>query len=225
MADYKQKLSGLIELTIAQGASDLHLGAGVQPTLRVSGVMTPVMAEPALTDEDMVRVQRENLIDPSAPNPSVETLLHAFLPHKFVDHTHADAILALTNRPDGLALTGRVMGDKVIVLPYITPGFKLAKACAAALAARPDALGMVWGHHGLVTWGATARESYQTMIGLVSLAEDFLESQPSHTGAAPSGAAAPSPSAPNPSGGACGAVVGAITSRAGLGGGGAPGAV
>lgn len=143
-----------------------------------------------LDDEAMVDQLRTHLLRSDSPNPSIEALVHAFLPARFVDHTHADAILALTNRPDGLALTGRVMGGKVIVLPYITPGFKLAKACAAALEARPDAVGMVWGHHGLVTWGATARESYETMIGLVSQAEDFLESQPLHTGARLSGVAA-----------------------------------
>ncbi len=130
-----------------------------------------------LSDESMVDQLRTHLLRSDSPNPSIEALVHAFLPATFVDHTHADAILALSNRGGGLALAARVMGDQVIVLPYITPGFKLAKACAAALEAQPDALGMVWGHHGIVTWGATARESYEAMIHLVSVAEEFLASE------------------------------------------------
>src|SRR6185503_11656629 len=87
-------------------------------------------AREALTDEDMVRVQRANLIDPSAPNPSVETLLHAFLPHKFVDHTHSTAVLSLTDQPEGDALCAEVYGKHMGYVPYIMPGFALAKAAA-----------------------------------------------------------------------------------------------
>ena len=89
-------------------------------------------ARDALTDEDMVRLQRANLIDPSAPNPSVETLLHAFLPHKFVDHTHSTAVLSLTDQPDGDALCEEVYGTRMGTVPYIMPGFALAKAAAEA---------------------------------------------------------------------------------------------
>src|SRR4051812_15645496 len=90
-------------------------------------------ARETLTDEDMVRLQRANLIDPAAPNPSVETRLHAFLPHKFVDHTHSTAVLSLTNQPDGEALCADVYGRRMGYVPYIMPGFALAKAAAEAL--------------------------------------------------------------------------------------------
>ncbi len=84
----------------------------------------------ALSDEAMVNVQRLNLLDSSAPNPSVETLLHAFLPHKFVDHTHAAAVLSLVDQPDGEALAREVYDGRMGIVPYIAPGFGLAKAAA-----------------------------------------------------------------------------------------------
>ena len=77
-----------------------------------------------------MRVQRENLLDPAAPNPSVETLLHAFLPHKFVDHTHSTAVLSLVDQPDGEAICAEVYDGRAGVVPYIMPGFALAKAAA-----------------------------------------------------------------------------------------------
>ncbi len=95
-------------------------------------------ARAALSDEDMVRVQRENLLDPTAPNPSVETLLHAFLPHKFVDHTHATAILSLVDQPDGEAICAEVYGRRIGIVPYIMPGFALAKIAAEVFDAAPE---------------------------------------------------------------------------------------
>src|SRR3954462_12093910 len=84
----------------------------------------------ALSDEDMVRLQRANLIDPAAPNPSVETLLHAFLPHAFVDHTHATAVLSLVDQPHGPDFCREVYDDRMGLVPYVMPGFALAKAAA-----------------------------------------------------------------------------------------------
>ncbi|HKC38997.1 MAG TPA: class II aldolase/adducin family protein, partial [Gemmatimonadales bacterium] len=92
----------------------------------------------ALRDEDMVNLQRANLIDQASPTPSVETLLHAFLPHKFVDHTHSSAVLALGNRPDGEKLCREVYGGRVAVLPYVMPGFSLSKLARDAQAAHPS---------------------------------------------------------------------------------------
>jgi rhamnose utilization protein RhaD (predicted bifunctional aldolase and dehydrogenase)/NAD(P)-dependent dehydrogenase (short-subunit alcohol dehydrogenase family) len=132
-------------------------------------------ALPALDDATMVDQLRTHLLRADSPTPSIEALVHAFLPAAYIDHTHADAVLALTNRADGEALTREALGDKVIVLPYLTPGFALAQAAAAAVEEQPDAEGMVWSHHGVVTWGETARESYESMIALVSRAERFLE--------------------------------------------------
>ena len=127
-----------------------------------------------LPDEAMMEELRTHLLSSKSPTPSVETLVHAFLPHQFIDHTHADAILTLTNQPNGEALIREALGESVMVLPYYRPGFKLAKAVAAAFEAQPPARGMVWLKHGITTWGATARESYEAMIELVSLAEAFI---------------------------------------------------
>src|SRR5262247_876645 len=131
-------------------------------------------ARAALSDEEMVRVQRENLIDPMAPNPSVETLLHAFLPHKFVDHTHANAILSLVDQPNGEAICGEVYDGRTSVVPYVMPGFALAQAAAAIYEGRPDVEGLILHKHGIFTFGADAREAYERMIALVTLAEERL---------------------------------------------------
>jgi rhamnulose-1-phosphate aldolase/alcohol dehydrogenase len=124
-----------------------------------------------LGDAEMVALVRRQLLDPSAPNPSVETLLHAFLPHRFIDHTHANAVLALTDQPDGEALAREVYGDRAPVVPYIMPGFALAKAASAVAADNPDAEGLILLKHGIFTFGETAREAYERMIELVTLAE------------------------------------------------------
>ena len=124
-----------------------------------------------LSDEEMVDYQRGNLLDPRAPNPSVETLLHAFLPHKFVDHTHADAVLALSDQPDGEAICREVYGATMGLVPYIMPGFGLAKACAATYADDPSIEGLILLKHGIFTFGETAEEAYERMIAAVSKAE------------------------------------------------------
>jgi rhamnose utilization protein RhaD (predicted bifunctional aldolase and dehydrogenase)/NAD(P)-dependent dehydrogenase (short-subunit alcohol dehydrogenase family) len=134
----------------------------------------------SLSDEAMVAAQRQNLIDPAAPNPSVEALLHAFLPHTFVDHTHSTALLALADQPEAAAICREVYGERVLLVPYVMPGFALAKACAAAweeAAARGDGErieGMVLLQHGLFSFGATAEQSYTRMIELVRRAEERL---------------------------------------------------
>ena len=126
-----------------------------------------------LDDRSMVRALRMNLLDPDGPTPSIEALVHAFLPAKFIDHTHADAVLALTNQVHGEERVREALGDGVIVVDYVTPGFELAKAAAAAYEAAPAAKGMVWMRHGIVTWGDTAREAYEAMTDLVSRAEAY----------------------------------------------------
>jgi rhamnose utilization protein RhaD (predicted bifunctional aldolase and dehydrogenase)/NAD(P)-dependent dehydrogenase (short-subunit alcohol dehydrogenase family) len=112
-----------------------------------------------------------------ALTPSIETLVHALLPGRFIDHTHADAVLALTNQSEGDRLVREVLGDDVVVLPYIAPGFLLARAAADALERSPGARAIVWSRHGIVTWGETARDSYEAMIDLVTKAERHLESR------------------------------------------------
>src|SRR5712671_2660759 len=131
-------------------------------------------ARTELTDEDMVRVQRENLLEPAAPNPSVETLLHAFLPHRFVDHTHANAILSLVDQPDGEAICADLYDGRMSVVPYVMPGFALAKMAADVYGAKPDVEGLILHKHGIFTFGDSARDAYERMIALVTLAEERL---------------------------------------------------
>ena len=128
----------------------------------------------ALSDEDMVNVQRANLLDSKSPNPSVETLLHAFLPHKFIDHTHSNAVLALTDQPDGEALAADLYGKRAALVPYVMPGFALAKKTAEIAKAHPDVEGLILLKHGIFSMGATAEEAYGRMIDLVTMAEKRL---------------------------------------------------
>ena len=133
----------------------------------------------ALSDPEMVNELATQVTRAGAPAPSVETILHAVLPHKFVDHTHADAVLAITNTAGGETRIREIYGDDVVVVPYVMPGFDLAKVCAAKFAAeaKPATLGMVLMQHGIFSFGATAEESYGRMIALVDRAEAYLRQQ------------------------------------------------
>ncbi len=130
-----------------------------------------------LSDTDMMREFRLALLEPDAPFPSVETILHAILPHKWVDHTHADALVTIMNTPSGETRVREIYGNSVIVVPYVMPGFGLAKACKTAYEQQnsSETIGMILLNHGLFTWGDTAKESYDHMIDLVSRAEYYLE--------------------------------------------------
>ena len=130
-----------------------------------------------LSDEDMVNFQRINLLDSASPNPSVETLLHAFLPHKFVDHVHSTAVLALTDQPDNKALVHEVYGDRVAYVPYTIPGFALAKSVADVFDKNPKVEGLVLLQHGIFTVGETAEQAYSRMIEFVTMAEERLTRQ------------------------------------------------
>jgi rhamnose utilization protein RhaD (predicted bifunctional aldolase and dehydrogenase)/NAD(P)-dependent dehydrogenase (short-subunit alcohol dehydrogenase family) len=131
-------------------------------------------AREALSDDELVRVQRANLIDPMAPTPSVETLLHAFVPHTFVDHTHASAVLSLVDQPNGEEICTEVYDGRMGFVPYLMPGFGLAKMAAEVYEAKPDVDGLILSKHGIFTFGASARESYERMIEMVALAEKRL---------------------------------------------------
>ncbi len=135
----------------------------------------------SLSDEDMVNEQRTHLLDASSPNPSVETLLHAFLPHKFIDHSHADAILVIADQPDSEALCKKIYGDAMGIVPYIMPGFDLAKAAAEVYEKNLDVKGLFLVNHGLFTFGDTAKESYDRHIEAVQQAEDFIASHDTKT--------------------------------------------
>src|SRR5437016_82038 len=143
------------------------------PAVRLAPIQK-LRARAALGDEDMVRIQRANLIDPGAPNPSVETVLHAFLPHKFIDHTHATAVLSLADQPDAAKRLADLYGPKVGIVPYIMPGFLLAKAAAEIFEADPAVEGLVLIKHGVFSFGEDAREAYERMIAIVGLAEERL---------------------------------------------------
>lgn len=128
-----------------------------------------------LSDEDMVTLLRANLIDPGAPNPSVEALLHAFLPHKFVDHTHSTAILAIADQAESEAMGKALFGGKLGYVPYIMPGFALAKLAADVYEADPSVEGLFLDKHGIFTFGETARQAYDRMIHYVTMAEDHVK--------------------------------------------------
>jgi len=132
-----------------------------------------------LIDTDMVRLQRSAMTDPTAPNPSIEAILHANIPFKYVDHTHADAIVTITNNERGESLIRKIYKDRVLIVPYIKPGFKLAKnICEMTRNADWKKFeGMILMHHGVFTFADDARTSYERMIHLVSLAEDYLQKQ------------------------------------------------
>ncbi|MEY4880139.1 MAG: hypothetical protein RJB62_1608, partial [Pseudomonadota bacterium] len=129
---------------------------------------------PKLSDEDMVNYQRVNLLDASAPNPSVEALLHAFLPHKFVDHTHSTSVLALTDQPDGEAFARETFGDRMAYVPYCIPGFALAKSVGQVYAQNPKVEGLVLLRHGIFTFADDAKTAYELMIEMVTKAEAAL---------------------------------------------------
>ncbi len=124
-----------------------------------------------LSDKDMVSFQKRNLINIKSPNPSVETFLHAFLPFKYVDHTHSDAILNLTNRPGGLNFCKKIFGNKVSIVPYVMPGFMLAKKIDNIYSKNPNINCLILMNHGIFTFNNDAKEAYSLMIKYVSQAE------------------------------------------------------
>ncbi len=134
-----------------------------------------------MSDEDMVKFLRSNLLDPASPNPSVETLLHAYLPHKFVDHAHATAVLALSDQPNGMDICREVYGERLAIVPYVMPGFELSKVTADAVAASPAVEGVILHKHGIFTFGDSARESYERMIEHVARAEARIAQSPKKT--------------------------------------------
>jgi rhamnose utilization protein RhaD (predicted bifunctional aldolase and dehydrogenase)/NAD(P)-dependent dehydrogenase (short-subunit alcohol dehydrogenase family) len=146
----------------------------------------------SLSDENMVAAQRTAMLDPAGPNPSVETLLHAWIPHAVVDHSHANAVLALTDQPDGEALCRDLYGDRLAIAPYCMPGFALAQLAAATFEAHPHTEGMILLKHGIFSWGPDARTSYERMIEFVDMAEQRIRRAPAR---ARPRAVLPSPSA------------------------------
>ncbi|MDE2009086.1 MAG: bifunctional aldolase/short-chain dehydrogenase [Candidatus Omnitrophica bacterium] len=130
-----------------------------------------------LSDTDMVRGQRAAMLDPYAPNPSVEAILHAIIPYKYVDHSHADAVVTITNTPDGKRRIQEIYGTRVLIVPYVMPGFVLARKVYEVTRggdwSRYD--GMILLNHGLFTFANSAKESYENHIRLVTKAEQYIK--------------------------------------------------
>ncbi len=152
--------------------------ASIEPTGMPAVRLKPLQAlrsREELSDDDMARAQRGVLLDPLGPTPSLEFLLHAFVPHKFVDHTHATAVLSLIDQPDGEKLANEVYDGQMGYVPYLMPGFGLAKKAGEVFDKNPKVFGLILAKHGLFTFGADARESYERMIEMVTRAEERLK--------------------------------------------------
>ncbi|HEY8069553.1 MAG TPA: bifunctional aldolase/short-chain dehydrogenase [Burkholderiales bacterium] len=146
----------------------------------------------SLSDPQMVNELATHTLRSGAPAPSVETILHAILPHKYVDHTHADAVLSVSNSPDGEKRIRDIYGDKVVVIPYIMAGFDLAAYCAREFPKQKtkNTVGMMLLSHGVFSFAADAKESYELMIELVSMAEKYLAAKKAWSVGLPPAAAA-----------------------------------
>jgi rhamnose utilization protein RhaD (predicted bifunctional aldolase and dehydrogenase) len=156
-------------------------------TIEAAG-FTPLRLDPvrrmaglaSLTDSKMVAMLRSLSIDPAAPAPSVEAILHAVIPFVFVDHTHADAVVTITNTPGGMQRIGEIYGNRIFIVPYVMPGFELAREVYEMTRDIDwaEVEGIILMNHGVFTFGDDARSSYERMIQIVSEAEDYLEMRP-----------------------------------------------
>lgn len=172
-----------VKIFDAEGGSVIHVkGSGWDlgdieapglPAMRLDPLLE-TRNIPHMSDEDMVAYLRANLLDDSAPTPSIEALLHAYMPHAFVDHTHATASLALADQADMEPVMREIYGDRVGFVPYVMPGYSLSHACNDALKKTPNVEGLWLAQHGLFTFAQTARGSYELMIEFVTMAEDYL---------------------------------------------------
>ena len=162
--------------------SDMRTIAHKQFTpLRLDDLL-PLMKREAMTDDEMVAYQSKCVLEPGSPKPSIETLLHAFLPPTHIYHTHADAICALTDTPDSRALIEKVYGKNVAVIPYFRPGFLLSKKTGEAYAKNPGLRAIILDKHGLITWGESAKEAYRETIRMITEAERFIARHKRRTG-------------------------------------------
>jgi len=152
--------------------------ADIEPAGLPSVKLEPLLSlrkKKYLSDEDMVSYQKRNLINIKSPNPSVETFLHAFLPFKYVDHTHADAVMNITNRPGGLGFCKKIFGKKASIVPYVMPGFMLAKKINEVYSNNPNIECLILMNHGIFTFSNDCKESYDLMIKYVSKAERAIK--------------------------------------------------
>jgi rhamnose utilization protein RhaD (predicted bifunctional aldolase and dehydrogenase)/NAD(P)-dependent dehydrogenase (short-subunit alcohol dehydrogenase family) len=157
----------------ATGADMAMIDLAGLPAVRLSP-LRKLRALGEISDDELVGIERASLIDPAAANPSVEIMLHAFLPHKFVDHTHATAVLSVIDQPDGEKKCAEVFGGRLAFVPYVMPGFGLAKKAIDVFERAKPSDGLILSKHGIVSWGESAREAYERMIEMVSRAEEFI---------------------------------------------------
>jgi rhamnose utilization protein RhaD (predicted bifunctional aldolase and dehydrogenase)/NAD(P)-dependent dehydrogenase (short-subunit alcohol dehydrogenase family) len=157
----------------ATGADMAMIDLAGLPAVRLSP-LRKLRALGEIGDDELVGIERASLIDPAAANPSVEIMLHAFLPHKFVDHTHATAVLSVIDQPDGEKKCAEVFGGRLAFVPYVMPGFGLAKKAIEVFERTRPSDGLILSKHGIVTYGESAREAYERMIEMVSRAEEFI---------------------------------------------------
>ena len=135
----------------------------------------PLIEREDMSDEDMVAYLGHTMIDSAHPRASIETLLHAFLPYKHVDHTHPDAIISICCAPNGREIADEIYGDRYVWVPYIRPGFLLSKMIAEGVKANPNAELVLMEKHGLVVWGDTAKESYDKTIQIINEAKAYID--------------------------------------------------
>ncbi|SFL86866.1 rhamnulose-1-phosphate aldolase/alcohol dehydrogenase [Gracilibacillus orientalis] len=137
----------------------------------------PLLERDDMSDEDMVAYLSHCMINAKHPRSSIETLLHAFLPYKQVDHTHPDAIISIACADNGKEIAKEIYGDRFVWVPYIRPGFKLSKMIAEGVKNNPNAELVIMEKHGLVTWGETSKESYNKTIDIINEAEDYINNK------------------------------------------------
>ncbi|TVY02239.1 bifunctional aldolase/short-chain dehydrogenase [Cohnella terricola] len=167
-----------VEVMYVKGSgSDLAtMKAGNFTGLRMDDIR-PLFEKSDMSDEDMVAYLVNCMIDSKHPRASIETLLHAFLPFKHVDHTHPDSIISLCCADNGKELAKEIFGDRFVWVPYIRPGFKLSKMIAEGVLNNPKAELVLMEKHGLVTWGETSEACYAQTIKIITEAEDFIEAR------------------------------------------------
>ncbi len=167
-----------VEVMYVKGSgSDLAtMKAGNFTGLRMDDIR-PLFEKPEMSDEDMVAYLANCMIDSKHPRASIETLLHAFLPFKHVDHTHPDSIISLCCADNGKELAKEIFGDRFVWVPYIRPGFTLSKMIAEGVLNNPKAELVLMEKHGLVTWGETSEACYAQTIKIISEAEAFIEAR------------------------------------------------
>ncbi len=155
------------------GADMRGSAASDYPALRLDDLL-PLLARDDMSDEEMTDLVARALLDPGARRPSIETLLHAFLPYTHIDHVHADAICALTNHAEGPRIVAEALGDGFAYVDWMRPGFTLSKVVADL----GDRDGVVLAHHGLITWGESSDECWQRTEAAVDRARAYLDALP-----------------------------------------------